>query len=103
MLKKITISGLISIGINILLCIINLICANMFHFLPLSKSITGGDCVEHIGFGINMLETFPMTTSGELSSTYSISFNFVSLIIPIIVLFILILLIEVFIEKFKKA
>ena len=103
MKKKIIISTLISLGVNVVLCLINLICANMFHFMPLAKSLTGGDCIEHIGFGIEILETFPLTTSGEMSSTYNISFHLTSLIIPIIVLFIVILLIEVLIDKFKKA
>ncbi len=103
MKKNIISSTLISIGINILLFLINLVCANMFHFMPLSKAITGGDCIEHIGFGMYMLETFPMTTSGEVSSTYSTSFHLISLLIPIIVLAVILIIIRVIIDKFKKA
>ena len=80
MKKKIISSALISIVINVIIFLINLICANMFHFLPFSYSLAGGECIEHIGFGIDLIEIFAFTTSGSASNTYQISFNILSII-----------------------
>lgn len=103
MKKKILSSIIISLTINTILFIINLICAHAFNMLPLSKSIAGGECIEHIGFGVSLLEIFVMSVSPTSATTsYEISLDLVSFVIPLIVVFLVALLIKVIIGKYRK-
>ena len=90
MKKKILIASIVSIVLNMILFCINLISANMFHNLLFAKAIPGGECTEYIGFGVNLLKIYPMTADGSASVSYHVEFNLISLIIPIIVIFLFI-------------
>lgn len=102
MKKKLLIAFIVSLVINLLLFSINMVGANIFHKLPVSKAIPGGECVEYIGFGVYLLAVFPMTADGGASVTYSVGFSLISFIIPLIVIFILVFIIELIINKIRS-
>ena len=102
MKKKLLKAFVISLIINILLFSINMFSANIFHKLPISLSIPGGECVEYIGFGAYLLIIFPMVSYGDASVSYHIGFNLISFIIPVIVMFLLIFVFEIIISKRRK-
>ena len=100
MTKIIKSSIIISCIVNVILLIINYLCALLFDKLPLSISFAGGDCTEYIGFGIHMLKVFPLSNNGTTST--SISFDAVSLLISLVIIFVLVLLFKI-IFKNKTA
>ena len=102
MKKKLLIAGIVSFGINSLFFLINLISANIFHVLPLVRSLVGGECIEYIGFGVYLLKLFPMTYDGGASVSYSVSLHLMSYLIPFFILLIIVLLIEIGIDKLKS-
>ena len=102
MKKNIIISLIASVSINAVCLVINLICALNAHFLPLGLYYPGGDCVEYIGFGINLLQIFAFSPEGKGGSFYEVSFNLPSLIVPLILIFILVLAICILINKIRK-
>ena len=102
MKKKLLIAFIVSLVINLLLFSINMVSANIFHKLPVSKAIPGGECVEYIGFGVYLLVIYPMTYDGGPSVSYNIGFSFISFIIPLIVMFILVFIIELIIDKIRS-
>jgi len=89
-MKKIVIPSAITFAINGILFAANMIFANFFHFLPIGLTIPGGDCVEYIGFGVELLKlyTFGLDTD-KVGTIYEVSFNFASLIIPLILIFVI--------------
>ena len=102
-MKKVLFKSLaISFITNLTLLLINLMCAFTIHSLPFSISFAGGECIEHIGFGINLLEIFSFSNVDEIvSNNYSISFDFISIIVPFVVLFIVLFIIFYIIYKIK--
>ena len=101
MKKKILIACIVSVVINLILFGVNLVGANVFHSVPFAKSIPGGECIEYIGFGVYLLEIFPMTADGGVSVSYQIGFHFMSLLIPLIVIFLLTFGILLLIDKLR--
>ena len=102
MKKKLLKTGIISLVITIVLMIINLISANVFHTMPLSVTFPGGECTEYIGLGVIFLVIYPMTDGTGPSIIYRVGFDFPSFIITFIILFVLIFLIGFIIGKIKK-
>jgi hypothetical protein len=103
MKKNIIVSLIVSIGINIICFVTNLICSYSFHFLPLGLKYPGGDCIEYIGFGVDFLKIFALSMDSETGGvSYSIEFNFISLLIPLIVIFIITLIVMILISKSNK-
>lgn len=98
--KNIITSGIISIIINTICLIINLVCSLTINTIPLGISFAGGDCIEHIGFGIYMIETFVFGLKEEFVGTStSIEFNLISLLVPLILIFIITFVIMIIISK----
>ncbi len=103
MKNKIVVSSVVSIIINVLCCLINYLSACWNHIMPLSVAITGGDCVNHIGFGVDMLEIFPMIDNSQLSSAtsnvYEISFHPLSFFVCLIAVFAIVFIISLLFKK----
>ena len=102
MKKKVLISAIVSFVINAVLFLINLICAYSSHTLPLAKRLVGGECIEHIGFGVRLLEIFSFSREGSGGTSYKISFDFISILIPLVVIFVLALVIGIIVDKAKN-
>ena len=103
MKKNLIISGLSSFAITVICFVINLVCSNTIHVLPLGFTYPGGDCIEHFGFGVELLELFPLTAEGKPGVYYRVSINFLSLLLYLVVIFIIIFIICLIINKvFKK-
>lgn len=103
-MKKILIkTSILTLIINLLLFGINFACAHLFHVLPLAVTIPGGDCIEHIGFGVELLEVFVMSSIySSASNQITIALNIPSLIISLIITFITALIIYLIINKIKS-
>ena len=103
MKKNITNSILISVVVNVIGFVINLVGALLYGVLPLSKTIPGGDCIEHIGFGIKILELFPETSYENMAlSITETSFHSLSILISLIVVFLISLLLLSLYKIIKK-
>lgn len=86
--------------------LINILCCKVFGIAPpLAISTAGGDCIEHIGFGLNILELFPTemlpgADASAMTSRYEIvSFNLLSFLITVLCFFIIIVLIKKVVKK----
>ena len=99
MKKNVFISFIISLVINLLCLTINLIFAFTSQTLPLSFKIQGGEIVQHFGFGILLEEFYPISSSMQSSVNINISFDFISLLIPFLIIFVIVL---IFRTKLKK-
>lgn len=104
MLKKSVKPALIAtIIINAICLITNLICAYTINTIPFGRSMHGGECIVHTGFGISLLETFPMTYNGETSNGYTqVNFDLRSLLCSLVIIFITSLIIVIIINKIKS-
>ena len=100
MKKNVCFSIIVSAIISVLGLIINVISASLFHFAPLTISFSGGDVIEHIGFGIDFLEISPLSLNSEVIT--KIELDFLNLIQSFILLFIIILIIKIIFYKIKK-
>ena len=101
--NSIIISLIISFAVNLVLFLVNIICAYAFNVLPLSYKITGGDCIEYIGFGVELLETFTISLAKEtVGSTYHVSFDLLSIAVSFVIVFGAVLLFRVIKDMFKK-
>lgn len=106
MKKCLIISGISSFAITIICFVINLVCSSTMHILPLGFTLPGGECIEHFGFGVELLELFPLTIGDKPGVSYRVSINIFGLLIYLIVLFIIIFVISLIINKLfskKKA
>ena len=94
---------LISVVINAVCLITNLICANTINKIPFGLSLAGGDCIEHIGFGINLLEIFAMSSNGHGSNNHvEISFNLISLLGSLAIVFVIVLILALIVNKIRN-
>ena len=103
MKKNVIISTIITIVINVICFIINLICAYANGSIPLGIKVSGGEMTSYSGFGVYLRKIYPLTTieSGETVST-TIGFNFLSLLLTLVLIFVVALIIVSIIRK-KKA
>ena len=86
-------AALISLGVNLAFFAVNLICANTMGVLPFGRTYPGGDCVERIGFGVNLLKIFPMTTADKPGSVTRVLFEPRSLFISRVLGFLITLIV----------
>ena len=101
--NSVIISLMVSFGINLVLFLVNIICAYGFNILPFSYKIPGGDCIEYIGFGVELLEIFTISLAKEtVGSTYQVSFEPISIVISFVAIFVIVLLIRVIRDIFRK-
>lgn len=101
--KSVKIALIITIVINVICLVTNLICAYTINSIPLGLEISGGDCIEYIGFGIYLLKIFSMTSSEQIAmNDIRISFHFISLLIALVLVFIISFVIIVIINKIRN-
>ena len=102
MKKNLCISAIISAALSALGLIVNLIGAYSYGVAPLTLSFPGGDCVEYIGFGIDMVKVFAESTEAKaVSSSIVVEFHWLSLFIAFIIIFIIVFAITTIISKVK--
>ena len=58
MKKNIKFSVIASLILTSIGLLVNLICSLIFKFAPFTIAISGGEVIDHVGFGINFLEIF---------------------------------------------
>lgn len=75
---------LVSLFVNLCLFVFNLITATNTGVLPLGKTYPGGDCVERIGFGVNLMKIYPENTAGKPGLITHVKFAPGSLVVPLI-------------------
>ena len=80
---------LISLLVNLCLFAFNLITAKNTGVLPLGKTYPGADCVERIGFGVNLMKIYPETTVGKPGLITYVKFAPGSLVVPLITGFVI--------------
>lgn len=103
-MKKNIISSLkVSLIINILCIVINLISIATFEFLPIGIGFGGGDCVVRSGFGLVTTKTYPeMPVYEPIESSTSLEFSFLSLLISFIIVFSIVLIFKKISSKKKQ-
>ena len=84
-MKDVLKAAALSIGVTLTCAAVNLFAALTDSILPLARRIPGGDCVEYIGFGVHLLEIFPMTEAGAQGVHRYYSFHPANLIAPLAV------------------
>lgn len=95
-------SALISLGINVLGLIINLVSFFIFGVVPLAIPFSGGEWSGYAGFGIMMNRTYPMSTPDNIIKSRDwISIAPVSFIIPFVIIFVITLVILIIKQKSK--
>ena len=102
--KSLKLSTLITIIINMICLLVNLICAYTINILPFGLKFYGGECIEYIGFGVSLLKIFPMTTANEeiINNSQEIRFDITSLLITMLLCFIIFMIIILIINKIKN-
>ena len=103
MKKNIKFSVIASLILTSIGLLVNLICSLIFKFAPFTIAISGGEVIDHVGFGINFLEIFsisPQTESGGILT--NIQFDLISLLVSFIIMFVVILIIKTIISKINK-
>lgn len=101
--KGLKISIIVTFVINIFCFLVNLICAYTINSLPFGILMNGGEANESIGFGVYLLKTFPIVSSEEVvKGSSKISFDIVSLLVPIILFFAIFMIIFITVNKIKK-
>ena len=102
-MKKNTIfSFIISSAISIACLLINLICALSCGFLPIGIEFSGGEFTESIGFGISLQTIYSFGTIEEASTTTTVGFDLMSLLIPFILLFLIVFVVKTVASKSVK-
>ncbi len=100
MKKKIKIAVIVSIVVNTICLLVNFLGVIFFKTAPFTVLISGGEIVQHIGFGIEFNEIFPLTTIQNQSSiTTEMNFNFISLLISLVIIAILVFVIKMLIDR----
>ena len=88
LMKKILIrSSLFSLAATIAGMLVNLFSYFGSNRLLFAIRHIGGDCIEYQGFGLFLLEVYPMTVEGEASVHRHLSFDPISFLITFVVLF----------------
>ena len=75
---------LVSLFVNLCFFAFNLITVKNSGVLPLGKTYPGGDCVERVGFGVNLMQIYPETTAGSRGLITHVGFAPESLVVPLI-------------------
>ncbi len=103
-MKKVIISSIIIALVLTIVCgLVNYICATFLGFAPLSVEISGGDCIEYIGFGVNFLKLFPLSVEGTSGDTVTkVNLDFISFIISFVIIFAVVFIISLIIYKSKN-
>lgn len=99
MKKNLRLTLIISIIINTILSLINLVGAHFLENLPLSISMSGGEWTGQFGFGIILEKLYPMSLSEEAGTKTIISFDFISFVISFIIIFIIVNIVINLIKK----
>ena len=87
-MKKILIrSSLYSLAVTVVGMLVNLFSYFSSNKLLFAIRYMGGDCIEYQGFGLFLLEVYPMTVEGAASVHRHLSFDPVSFLITFVVLF----------------
>ena len=88
LMKKILIrSSLYSLAVTVAGMLVNLFSYFGSNRLLFAIRHMGGDCIEYQGFGLFLLEVYPMTVEGEASVHRHLSFDPISFLITFVVLF----------------
>ena len=103
MKKSVKLAAIVTAIINVVGLVTNLICANAIGKAPFSMYMAGGDCVEYIGFGINLLKVFYMTNTGGGGVENHVSFSIKSLLLSLVSVFVVVLAIITIIMKIKNS
>ena len=103
MKKKLLKSSLISLGINGILFVINLISAFLTEKLLLGINFYGGEYSSSSGFGVvvEKIHSFGIIGEGGGTTTH-ISLNIIGFIIPFILVFVIVFIIALIIGLFTK-
>ena len=87
-MKKILIrSSLYSLAVTVVGMLVNLFSYFSSNKLLFAIRHMGGDCIEYQGFGLFLLEVYPMTVEGEASVHRHLSFDPISFLVTFAVLF----------------
>ena len=88
LMKKILIrSSLYSLAVTVAGMLVNLFSYFGSNRLLFAIRHMGGDCIEYQGFGLFLLEVYPMTVEGAASVHRHLSFDPISFLITFVVLF----------------
>ena len=88
LMKKILIrSSLYSLAVTVTGMLVNLFSYFGSNRLLFAIRHMGGDCIEYQGFGLFLLEVYPMTVEGAASVHRHLSFDPISFLITFVVLF----------------
>ena len=88
LMKKILIRSLLySLAVTVAGMLVNLFSYFGSNRLLFAIRHMGGDCIEYQGFGLFLLEVYPMTVEGEASVHRHLSFDPISFLITFVVLF----------------
>ena len=88
LMKKILIrSSLYSLAVTVVGMLVNLFSYFSSYQLLFAIRHMGGDCIEYQGFGLFLLEVYPMTVEGAASVHRHLSFDPISFLITFAVLF----------------
>lgn len=88
LMKKILIrSSLYSLAVTVAGMLVNLFSYFGSNRLLFAIRHIGGDCIEYQGFGLFLLEVYPMTVEGEASVHRHLSFDPISFLVTFAVLF----------------
>ena len=88
LMKKILIrSSLYSLAVTVAGMLVNLFSYFGSNRLLFAIRHMGGDCIEYQGFGLFLLEVYPMTVEGEASVHRHLSFDPISFLVTFAVLF----------------
>ena len=104
MKKNIKFSVIASLILTSIGLLVNLICSLIFKFAPFTLTISGGEAIEHVGFGIDFLEIFSMSASTESGGiSTNVQFDLISLLVSFSIMFVVILVVKNIIGKIKKT
>ena len=93
MKKNLILAALISFSVNLVLFAVNLISAHTAGVLPFGRTYPGGECIERIGFGVELLKIYPLTTPDKPGVITRVLFAPQSLIVPLVIGFLIALII----------
>ena len=82
--------------------LINLICIYTMETMPLAITIVGGECIDHVGFGLLYEEIFSYSTFDTGGVSKHIMFYGVNFLTTFVVIFIILLILKIIINKVKS-
>ena len=99
MKKRILISCVMSVVMTAMLMGLTFLFVSAFHTVPFSITMSGGDCVEHIGILCTLTEVYAISPLGEVGVPYHFSWNPVGCCVAVVLLAIMCYVSQVLVAK----